>query len=167
MNSQDSSAIQPGNEERALDYARRHFRFGWSALFVFTVLGLGLELLHGFKVRAYLDVSNETRRLMWTLAHSHGTLLSIVNIVFALMLRGAPGCDSKKVRIGSICLLLATIFLPGGFFLGGLVVYGGDPGLGIVFVPLGAVFLLLTIYFVIRDRSLFRTAEKKERPRKA
>ena len=44
-------------------YAMRHLRFGWWSLLVFATLGLVLESLHGFKVRAYLDVSNETRRL--------------------------------------------------------------------------------------------------------
>ena len=39
---------------------------------VFGTLGLVLETLHGFKIGAYLDVSNETRRLMWRLAHVHG-----------------------------------------------------------------------------------------------
>jgi len=60
-------------------YALRHLRFGWWSLLVFATLGLILESLHGFKVRAYLDVSNETRRLMWTLAHAHGTLLAVVS----------------------------------------------------------------------------------------
>ena len=37
--------------------ARRHVRFGWWSLFVFASLGLTLEVLHGFKVAAYLDVT--------------------------------------------------------------------------------------------------------------
>ncbi len=72
------------------DYARHHLRFGWWLLLVFASAGLALELLHGFKVRAYLDVSNETRRLMWTLAHAHGTLLGLVHIVFGLSLAAVP-----------------------------------------------------------------------------
>ncbi|MEZ5284937.1 MAG: hypothetical protein R2712_09025 [Vicinamibacterales bacterium] len=66
--------------------ARRHLRFGWWALAAFAAAGLLLETLHGFKVRAYLDVANETRRLMWTLAHAHGSLLAIVNILYGLTL---------------------------------------------------------------------------------
>ena len=61
-----------------MDYPRRHLRVGWWSLLLFATLGLVLESLQGFKVRAYLDVSNETRRLMWTLAHAHGTLVGIV-----------------------------------------------------------------------------------------
>ena len=81
-----------------LDYARRHLRLGWWSLFVFATLGLGLESLHGFKVRAYLDVSNETRRLMWTLAHAHGALLGVVNVLFGLALRTAPSMAESRQR---------------------------------------------------------------------
>jgi hypothetical protein len=35
--------------------------------------------------------------------------------------------------------------MPGGFFLGGLVFYGGDPGLGILLLPVGALLLLLAV----------------------
>lgn len=156
MNNQpgSSSNVPSVQQEVPVDYAGRHLRFGWWSLLVFTALGLGLESLHGFKVRAYLDVSNETRRLMWTLAHAHGTLLSIVNIVLALTLRTGSRVKLRTVRVASTCLILATILLPGGFFLGGITVYGGDPSLGIVIVPVGAGLLLVAIYVVSRDESL-------------
>ena len=51
----------------------RHLRIGYWALALFVTMGLLLETLHAFKVGAYLDVQNETRRLMWRLAHAHGT----------------------------------------------------------------------------------------------
>ena len=41
-----------------VDYAQRHLRLGWWSLFIFATAGLVLESLHGFKIRAYLDVSN-------------------------------------------------------------------------------------------------------------
>jgi len=63
---------------------RLHLRVGWWSLLVFLTLGLVLEALHGFKLGWYLDVSNQTRPLMWTQAHAHGTLLAMVNIAFAL-----------------------------------------------------------------------------------
>lgn len=122
----------------------RHLRFGWWSLFVFATFGLVLESLHGFKVGAYLDVSNDTRRLMWTLAHAHGTLVSLVHLAWALTLR------TSDVRVAnaplvSRTLLAASVLLPGGFFLGGVTFYGGDPGLGILLVPVGAVCLLFAI----------------------
>jgi hypothetical protein len=133
-----------------IDYARRHLRFGWWSLFVFATLGLTLELLHGFKVRAYLDMSNETRRLMWTLAHAHGTLLALVHFVFGLTIRSGANLKQTRLTLTSTCLIGASVLLPGGFFLGGISFYSGDPGVGVILVPAGAVLLLAAIYRTAR-----------------
>jgi hypothetical protein len=130
-----------------LDYVCRHLRIGWSALLVFASLGLILEALQGFKVAAYLDVSNETRRLMWRLAHAHGALLGAINILFALTLKASASTFPSAARISS-SLVGATILLPLGFFLGGVVFYSGDPGLGVLLVPAGAMLLLLSLYWI-------------------
>ena len=134
-----------------VDYTRRHLRLGWWSLLAFATLGLGLESLHGFKIRAYLDVSNETRRLMWTLAHAHGTLLAILNIVFGLSLRVVPEFTTSRLAFASSALAGATIAMPAAFFLGGIVFYGGDPGLGILLLPVGAFLLLAAIFWIARD----------------
>jgi len=134
---------KPSREE--IDYSRRHLSFGWWSLFAFALLGLTLEALHGFKVGAYLDASNETRRLVWTLAHAHGIGLALVHIVFGLMLRVAPVTSGRNIRTISQALILASILLPGGFFLGGIAFYAGDPGVGIALVPVGAAALLYAI----------------------
>jgi hypothetical protein len=126
-----------------VDYVARHVRFGWWSLVAFAALGFGLEMLHAFKVRAYLDVSNEPRRLMWTLAHAHGTLLSIIHVVYGLFLSSVS--DSHGSRLVSNCLIGASILLPGGFFLGGVRFYGGDPGVGAVLIPVGAALFLLAV----------------------
>jgi len=131
-------------------YARRHVRFGWWSLLVFLALGLGLELLHGFKARMYLDVSNETRRLMWTLAHAHGGLLGLVHVVFGLSLRIQPESGPRQLAAISISLLGASVLLPGGFFVGGMTFYGGDPGLGILLVPVGAALLIAGVFGIAR-----------------
>ena len=133
-----------------MDASRRHLRFGWWSLLLFATLGLVLESLHGFKVRAYLDVSNETRRLMWTLAHAHGTLLAVIHIVFGLTLRGGPAPALAGQRLISTSLYAASVLLPGGFFLGGVVFYAGDPGVGVLLVPVGAALLLFAIYGIAR-----------------
>ena len=130
--------------------ARRHVRFGWWSLFVFASLGLTLEVLHGFKVAAYLDVSNETRRLMWRLAHAHGVLLALVHVVYGLALAAIPGLGGSHARLISAALIGASVFLPGGFFLGGIIFYAGDPGLGIALVPLGACLLLVALFLIAR-----------------
>lgn len=127
--------------------ARRHLRFGWTAVLVFAVLGLTIETLHGFKVRAYLDVSNETRRLMWTLAHAHGTLLGVVNILYGLTVSAVA--DWGRGTFASRALMAAAILLPAGFFLGGVNPYGGDPGLGVLLVPAGAVLLIAALAQIV------------------
>ena len=135
----------------SIDYARRHLRFGWWSLLVFATLGLTLEGLHGFKVRAYLDTSNETRRLMWTLAHAHGTLLGIVHVIVGLTLRSGAPLTPLHLRLTSNCLIGASLLLPGGFFLGGISFYSGDPGVGVILVPAGAVLLLAAVYRIARS----------------
>ena len=129
----------------------RNLRFGWWSLLVFLSLGGVLETLHGFKIGWYVDVGNETRRLMFTLAHSHGTLLALVNIAAGLTVR-----ILDRFALGSsvsFALIWAAILLPGGFFLGGIVIYDGDPGLGVWLVPVGAALLFYSITRIAIDLS--------------
>ena len=126
--------------------ARRQLIFGWWALLVFLSLGIVLEALHAVKLGLYLNVSNETRRLMWTLAHAHGTLLALVNLAYALALKTFRPFAARWQVVASKCFRLSTLLLPTGFFLGGVVVYGGDPGLGILLVPVGAIFLVVGVF---------------------
>jgi len=116
---------------------------------VFATLGLILESLQGFKVAAYLDAANETRRTMWRLAHAHGTLLGVINILFGLTVRSSASPPAATPRI-STALVAATLLLPSGFFLGGIIFYAGDPGLGVLLVPVGGVLLLLALLSIAR-----------------
>jgi hypothetical protein len=118
----------------------RHLRVGFLALAVFIVLGVVLEAFHATKAPFYLDQGNETTRLLLRLAHAHGTLLSIVNVIYALTIKARP---NAATNVASGALLLALLLLPAGFFIGGLFARGADPGLGIVLVPAGALFLLV------------------------
>jgi hypothetical protein len=129
-------------------YARRHLRIGWWLLLVFLTLGIVLESLHGFKVAWYLNPSSEARQLMWRLAHAHGTLLGLLHLGFAATVTIAPSMAERPRRLASRCLLGASILLPGGFFLGGVAIYGGDPGLGVLLVPVGAVLLFAAVLAV-------------------
>jgi len=151
----------------SLRYARKHVRFGWWTLLIFLTLGLVLEILHGFKLRMYLDVSSETRRLMWTLAHAHGALLSLVHILFGLCLRAMPELGTANLSLASSSLVGASLLLPGGFFLGGIVFYSGDPGLGIALVPVGAAMLGIGVYVMSRATAGLRmTQESGDRKQK-
>src|SRR5437764_7208884 len=127
----------------------RNLRFGWWSLLVFLSLGGGLETLHGFKIGYYVDVGNDMRRLMFTLAHAHGTALGLVNIVAGLTARQFKQFDLRSSV--SISLIWAGILFPVGFFLGGVVTYGGDPGLGIWLVPIAAVLLFYAVLSIAID----------------
>jgi len=133
--------------DAAADLVASHRKLGWRVMLVAAVLGLTLEGLHGFKVPLYVDVSNETRRLMWTLAHAHGILLGLVNVAFAASLDAAGVATARRA---SPWLRAATVVLPAGFFLGGCFVHGGDPGLPVLLVPFGAAALLGALAILAR-----------------
>ena len=141
---------------------RLHLYFGWTLLLVFVLLGAVLEAMHGLKLSWYVAVSNETRRLMWTLAHAHGTLLALINVAFAFTLRVSQR-GGPRMRLASRCLLLSSVLLPAGFFLGGIYVYAGDPGLGILLVPAGAALLVAaTAATAWETRTWFRSEKEAE-----
>src|SRR6266705_3409717 len=131
--------------------AHRNLRFGWWSLLVFLSLGGALETLHGFKIGWYVDVGNETRRLMFTLGHAHGTLLALINIAAGLTARNVDRFELRSSA--SFALIWAAILLPAGFFLGGIVIYDGDPGLGVWLVPVGAILLFYSIARIALDLS--------------
>lgn len=136
---------EPANDATGGQLALRHLRFGWWNLLLFLCLGLVLETLHGFKVGLYLNPSNNLRRLLWTLAHAHGTLFALVNLGFAAAIPRLTRWNTPDRRVASGCLLAATWLLPGGFFLGGLNPFGGDPGIGVFLAPPGAVLALAAV----------------------
>ena len=127
---------------------RRHLVVGWWGLLLFLFVGTVLEAMHAFKIGWYLNVGNDTRRLMFTLGHAHGTLLSVINIVFGLCLLQLSSLRMGRMALASRCLLAGTVLLPGGFLLGGVFTFGGDPGLGIFVVPAGAVLLIVAVLLV-------------------
>jgi hypothetical protein len=134
--------------------ADRNLRFGWWSLLVFLCAGAVLEALHGFKIGWYVDVGNETRRLMFTLAHAHGTLLALVNVAAGLTVRIVERFTLRPSV--SFALIWAAVLLPAGFFLGGIVIYDGDPGLGVWLVPVGALLLFYGVARVALDLSKLR-----------
>jgi hypothetical protein len=127
--------------------ARRHLSVGWAALFVFVSLGFVLESLLAWKASSYVDVGSETRRTMWRLAHAHGTGLAVLEIAYGLTVKSVPAAADA---LTSTCLLLALGLIPLGFFGGGVVVHGGDPGVLVLAVPPGAVALAVGVARVAR-----------------
>lgn len=125
-----------------------HWRIGWSALTVFVLGGLVLEALHGLKIAGYLDPENATRRELWTLAHAHGTLIAVVNLVFAAFV-GQRG-EWSGSEIASRSFVAALVLVSLGFFLGGAMPGPTDPGVGIWLVPPGGFALLVACVLVAR-----------------
>jgi hypothetical protein len=129
--------------------ARRHNLFGWIGLLIFLSLGGVLEALHGFKVGAYLDLAHKVRREMWTLAHAHGALLALVQVAFAAGVPVLGRWTPTRLKLTSVLLLDAAVLIPLGFFLGGIGHGEGDPSVGILLVPLGALALFVGVGLVI------------------
>jgi hypothetical protein len=139
---------------------RRHLAIGWLGLAVFLTLGIALEVFHGLKLDFYLDLRNGPRRMLWTLAHTHGTLFSLMSLAFAWTTSQVRW--SVWLSRASYPLNLALLLMPSGFFLGGTWLHGGDPNLAILLVPVGAALLLLAVLFIIlalRASSRLVTAE--------
>jgi Na+-driven multidrug efflux pump len=116
-------------------------RTGYWLLAVSIPLGLTLEALHGFKVRAFLQ--SEMRHELFRLAHAHGTLLGILCLVFsALAEKNVPEASQT-----SIARLIAwgAVLMPLGFFFGGILNSEGDPSLGILLTPVGALLLIVAL----------------------
>jgi hypothetical protein len=118
--------------------ASRCLRAGWILLAVSLPLGVTLEALHGLKLRVYLE--SELRRELWRLAHAHGTGLGILLLVFAALAERHVALAQRPAIARD--LVRGAILLPLGFFLGGVLNREGDPSLGILLVPLGALCLL-------------------------
>jgi hypothetical protein len=118
--------------------ATRARALGWTGLAAWAGLGLALEAAHGLKLTGYLD--DELTRLLLTLAHAHGTLLSIVLVLFAG--HGAP-LLAPSDRTTSPLLVAGWALLPLGFLLGALAHPESDPGLAIWIVPpAGLLFVI-------------------------
>ena len=98
MNSELSAAESPSFP------GKRNLRAGWWTLLVFVCLGVLLEIGLGFRGHFYMDVSQQTRRLMWRLSHAHGTLLALLNILYGLI---AAHSHSADQQFGSRALLAA------------------------------------------------------------
>jgi hypothetical protein len=136
------------SEDESLTH--RHFSTGWWGLLFFISMGLGLELLHGFKADFYLDVSSETRRHLWTLSHAHGGLISLVHIGFAATTAQFQDWTGSDRLWAARCLTAALVLVPGGFFLGGLYIHAGDPGLGIFLLPPGGALFFVGVLLTAR-----------------
>ena len=145
-----TSSSSPAPADAPLLAAKRS---GWWSLAVWLALGLVLEGLHACKLGWYLDVGNDARRLLLTLAHAHGTLLALVQLAFAAT---APPAAGARLRRAGACLRWAGVLMPLGFLAGGVFALGADPGYAIVLVPIGGVLLLVGVVQAARTATAQR-----------
>ena len=133
MNETDELAPDP----RA---ASRPRTLGWAGLAAWAGAGLALEAAHGLKLSAYLD--DELTRLLLTLAHAHGALLSIVLLLYGHL--GAP-LLAREDALTQRLLVGAWAALPAGFALSVIAHPEGDPGVAIVLVPFAGLALVVAL----------------------
>lgn len=119
--------------------SRAALRLGWTLLAIFLLGGLTLEFLHLIKAPWYLEV--RIRRELWVLAHAHGALLAVLNLLFAY---SAAHClpEERKRALASRMIRWGAVLVPAGFFLGGLGNSESDPSLFIIATPVGALMVL-------------------------
>lgn len=115
---------------------------GFWLLAIALPLGLTLEALHALKVPVYFG--SALRRELWTLAHAHGNLLGILCLCYAALAEKWVHDAGRRLRAARL-LVVGSILMPVGFFVGGVLNFEGDPSPGIVVVPLGALLLLLAL----------------------
>lgn len=119
-----------------------HKKFGWTFLAVSLLFGTTLEALLAFKSAPYL--LDPIRRELWSLAHFHGATLSLANLVY-IRFASEPRMSENLRRSASNALVIGSLCMPAGFFLGGLSHPEGDPGFGILLSPFGAMLIVFTV----------------------
>ena len=123
--------------------AQASLRYGFTALLLFVLGGLSLEFLHLIKAPWYLE--NHLRRELWVLAHAHGALLALFNLIYASLLPRLSAAANA-----GIWLRWGAALVPAGFFAGGIGNSEGDPSLGIVLTPLGALAVVIALILCVR-----------------
>ena len=100
------------------------------------------ELGKGLLIDTHVGYTGDDIAILMT--HTRGNLDEKVHkLAWDTFLAGTEVAKSQG-------LYGATCMLPAGFFLGGLVIHGGDPGLGILLVPPGGLLLLLSVFGIAR-----------------
>jgi len=74
----------------------------------------------------------------------------VAAILLAMSIRLTPDWKESSRTLASRCLLGALVLVPLGFFLGGVFIHGGDPGIGVILVPPGGLLLFLSVLLTAR-----------------
>lgn len=122
-------------------------RQGWIGFAIWMTFGLLLEGLLGYKIPSYL--ADPQRRELFRLAHSHGTLLSLLLVLAALWIERGHAAPH---RAACFILRLGTVLLPVGFLIAGIWHFESDPGFAIWLVPSGTVLVIFAVIALFVSR---------------
>jgi hypothetical protein len=111
---------------------------------IWMSFGLLLEGFIGFRVPSYMSVS--VRRELLQLAHTHGTLLSLILLAVAICAK----CELVFPRkFAIIALRIGSILMPLGFLFGGIWLIKDEPNPSIFLAPLGGLLMIFGIVSVL------------------
>lgn len=133
----------PSSQPALEPAVRSGLRYGFTALLVFGLGGLGLEFLHLIKAAWYLE--DPLRRELWVLGHAHGAVLALLVLAHA-----AATARWAALASAGLWLRCGAALIPAGFLLGGVGNTEGDPSLLIALTPLGAASLLTGLALAAR-----------------
>jgi hypothetical protein len=139
----ENSTENTGNEttEKAAETnARSLLRQSFVGLAAWLSFGLLLEGFIGFRVSAYM--SDLTRRELFQLAHTHGTLLSLLLLLCTLTISKQLVYPNKSAVLA---LRLGAILMPFGFLLGGIQTRGEEPNFLIFLAPIGGISVIFGV----------------------
>jgi hypothetical protein len=109
-------------------------------LTIWMSFGLMLEGFIGFRVPSYM--SFPIRRELFQLAHTHGTLLSLILLTVALSIKCElifPG------KLAIFALRIGSVLMPLGFLFGGIWLIKDEPNATIFLAPLGGLLMIFGI----------------------
>lgn len=142
-----------------MKFTRTQFCFAWICFWIF--FGLLLDSFLGTKQLFY--ISNPMRREMWRLAHTHGTLITLVFLAY-MHFRGIAKKQHENM------MFIGAILMPVGFFLGGIVTTEIDPFVGVFLVPIGGFLfvlgLLLSLFTTPQTPQPFSSPQKAPQKKK-
>jgi hypothetical protein len=139
----ENSTENTGNEtteKAAVTNVRSLLRQSFVGLAAWLSFGLLLEGFIGFRVSAYM--SDLTRRELFQLAHTHGTLLSLLLLLCTLTISKQLVYPNKSAVLA---LRLGAILMPFGFLLGGIWTRGEEPNFLIFLAPIGGISVIFGV----------------------
>jgi hypothetical protein len=102
--------------------------------------GLLLEGFIGFRVSAYMSIP--IRRELFQLAHTHGTLLSLLLLLATLTISKHLVYPNK---FSLLSLRIGTVLMPFGFLLGGIWTNKDEPNMFVFLAPIGGILVIFGI----------------------